>query len=363
MMNQDGSKHSRPGCFLWTVVSFIGLGGLILIGLMLAGYALDDILSGEATENMNISEVGQAAQSGFDEGMENEALPPPLPDDELVPANDDNGEETAVTLPDPEENNDDAVDNSEPAANSNGSEPAEPENEANDNSDDPEIEAFTDLILGVSAKAYTHYSMGSTAGGLGGSEPYFFVNPGACGMKVEVRTMPTAAVPGATASEGLETIFQTQYVENSMSSVSWQVTEETAVVEMYLEPAARMTAARIRNDEKSYYQLTLIRGETRAALVQGQINETCAARPASRASLDEITNSIELSDPAAVCYVAMRPDSSPAEYNVGCDYERTGVTGLQTLADRGFTESVLGPATWDECAAFMRNKQQPYWDE
>ena len=38
----------------------------------------------------------------------------------------------------------------------------------------PEIVEFTDLILGVSAKGYNHYAMGSTAV-MGGPEPYYAI--------------------------------------------------------------------------------------------------------------------------------------------------------------------------------------------
>jgi len=70
-----------------------------------------------------------------------------------------------------------------------------------------------------------------------------------------------------------------------------------------------------------------------------------------------------LQEPAAVCYVARKPGSEPAEYAVGCDYPVVKMTGPEALADQGFTEIELGPATWDDCAAFMREEEQPFWTE
>jgi hypothetical protein len=59
--------------------------------------------------------------------------------------------------------------------------------------------------------------------------------------------------------------------------------------------------------------------------------------------------------------VGFKPGSDPAEYSVSCDYDVTGWKGQSALADRGFTEIELGPVTWDECAAFMRDHDQRYW--
>jgi hypothetical protein len=226
----------------------------------------------------------------------------------------------------------------------------------------PAIIEITDLILGVSAKGYAHYAMGSTAV-MGGAKPYFFIDPNVCGMKLEVRTMPTAALPGATALEGLQAVYQQNYVEQSPSSVSWTVTQEPLELELNSDPAARLVAERVQNDRMSIYQITVIRNQSRSAIVQGQINESCAENPASMASLNEMTDSVQLHDPAPVCYVGFKPGSDPAEYGVGCDSEATGWVGQDALADRGFTQIEMGPATWDECAEFMRAHDQEFWTQ
>ena len=239
-----------------------------------------------------------------------------------------------------------------------GASPPAPSPEGTSNA--PAIIEITDFILGVSARGYDHYAMGSTAV-MGGSEPYFFIDPNACGMKLEVRTMPVSALPGATALEGLQAVYQRDYVEQSPASVSWTITQEPFELELNGEPAARLEAERVRNDEMSLYQITVARSATRAAIVHGRIGESCVDNPASMAYLYEMTDSVVLHGPAAVCYVGFKPGSDPAEYGVGCDYELTGVTGPGALADRGFTQIEMGPVTWDECAEFMRAHDQEYW--
>ena len=227
-------------------------------------------------------------------------------------------------------------------------------------SDAPAVVEIMDLILGVSARGYDHYAMGSTAV-MGGSEPYFFIDPDACGMKLEVRTMPTSALPGATALEGLQAVYQQNYVEQSPGSVSWTITQEPFELELNGEPAARLEAERVRNDRISLFQITVIRSQTRSAIVQGQISKSCADNPASMAYLNEMTDSVMLHDPAPVCYVGFKPGSDPAEYGVGCDSEAIGWTGQGALADRGFTQIEMGPVMWDECAEFMRAHDQEFW--
>jgi len=235
-----------------------------------------------------------------------------------------------------------------------------PEPSPEETSEEPAVVEITDLILGVSAKGYAHYAMGSTAA-MGGSEPYFFINPDACRMKLEVYTLPTSALPGATALEGLQVIYQQNYVEQSSSSVSWTITQEPFELELNGESSARLETERLQNERISLFQITVIRSQTRSAIVQGQISKSCAANPASLAYLNEMTDSVMLHDPAPLCYVGFKPGSDPAEYGVSCDYERTGWLGQVALADGGFTQIELGPVTWDECAEFMRAHDQDFW--
>ena len=235
-----------------------------------------------------------------------------------------------------------------------------PEPSPEETSESPAVVEITDLILGVSAKGYAHYAMGSTAA-MGGSEPYFFINPDACGMKLEVYTLPTAALPGATALAGLQSLYQQNYVEQSSGSVSWTITQEPFELELNGEPAARLEVERLQNDRTALFQITVIRSQARSAIVQGLISASCAANPASLAYLNEMTDSVMLHDPAPLCYVGFKPSSDPAEYGVSCDYERTGWLGQEALADRDFTQIELGPVTWDECAEFMRAHDQTFW--
>ncbi len=237
--------------------------------------------------------------------------------------------------------------------------PPEPSPESTSNA--PVIVEITDVTLGVSAKGFDHYAMGSTAAG-GGSDAYFFINPNACGMKVEVRTMPTAALPGATALEGLQAVYQQNYLDSSPGSVDWTITQEPFELEVDGEPAARLEVERVRNDRMSLYQITIIRGQTRSAIIWGQIGESCAARPASMASFNETIDSVRLHDPAPVCYVGLKPGSDPAEYGVRCDSEVIGQSGQGALADSGFNQIEMGPVIWDECAEFMRAHDQQFWN-
>ena len=217
-----------------------------------------------------------------------------------------------------------------------------------------------DLTLGVSAKGYDHYAMGSTTV-MGGSKPYFYINPNACGMKLEVRTMPASALPGATVLESLQIVYQQNYVEQSPGSVSWTITQEPFELELNGEPAARLEAERARNDRISLYQITVIRSQNRLAIVQGQISESCADNPASLTYMNDLTDSVMLYDPSPVCYVGSKPDSDPVEYGVSCDNETTGWTGKGALAEKGYTQIEMGPVMWDECAEFMRAHNQEFW--
>jgi hypothetical protein len=226
--------------------------------------------------------------------------------------------------------------------------------------DAPAIVEITDLILGVYGRGYNHYAMGTTAG-RGSPEPYFFIDPNACGMKLEVRTMPAHALPGESLLDSLQVVFQQQYVEQSAASVTWTVTQEPFELELNGAPAARMEAQRQRNDSISIYQITVVRDQERAAIVQGQISQKCNENPTSRAYLDELTNAVTLQNPAPVCYVGFKPDSDPAEYGVGCDDTITGADGQKFLKESGYTQIELGPVTWDECADFMRAHNQERW--
>ena len=187
--------------------------------------------------------------------------------------------------------------------------------------------------------------------------PYYFINPNACGMKLTVRTMPTSALPGTTALEGLRAIHQQNY-----DGESWTVTREPFELELNGASAARLETEYVQGDHKSLYQITVVRGQTRSATIEGKIGESCAENPTSMANLNEMTDSVRLHDPAPVCYVGFKPGSDPAEYGVGCDYDVTGVNGQGSLADRGFTQIEIGPVTWDECAEFMRSHDQEFWE-
>ena len=239
-------------------------------------------------------------------------------------------------------------------------EDSSPEPSPEETSESLAVVEITDPILGVSAKGYAHYAMGSTAA-MGGAEPHFFINPNACGMKLEVYTLPTAALPGATALEGLRAVYQQNYVEQSPGSVSWTITQEPFELELNGESAARLEVERVQNDRTSLFQITIIRSQTRSAIVQGRISASCAANPTSLAYLNEMTDSVMLHDPAPLCYVGFKPGSDPAEYGVSCDYELTGWLGQEALVDRDFTQIKLGPVTWDECAEFMRAHDQEFW--
>ena len=244
---------------------------------------------------------------------------------------------------------------------------AETEEDSEESEEEPQPEGTSesrgiieikDAVLGVSARGWDHYAYGSTAA-RGGSDPYFFINPNACGMKLEVRTLATSELPGGTPLEALSNVYQRRYVGEGGGT--WAITQEPVEVDLNGSPAARLEAERVHTNRASIYQITVVRGENRSAVVQGQIGSTSAEDPNRKASLNEMTDSVVIYDPAPVCYVGFKLGSDPEEYGVGCDDGITGATGPGVLEERGFSQIELGPVTWDECAAFMREHDQRYW--
>lgn len=57
------------------------------------------------------------------------------------------------------------------------------------------------------------------------------------------------------------------------------------------------------------------------------------------------------------CYVGF--NSANRSYSVACD--SPGMSAAVALARAGFPQIVYGPATWDACAAYMRQVGAPGW--
>ena len=368
--SKKGVKGWRPGCVV--LAAFLAVFGVALLAVLLAGYSITDFLEGRGPDRAEIvkeldelPEVVEVYDNSDEEAETADSDDPQDGDASEISEGDaseaGDGDAPVETDAEGESSPEDATDvetQSEPDPEPDPEPQPQPDPEPED-----EIIEFVDAILGVSAKAYNYYQIGSTAGRKSGPDPYVYIDPNACLMKVEVRTMPTAAFPGETAAEGLETFYQTRYVDQARSDETWTVTQAPFDLDMHGEPAARLEAERVDDDRKLLVQLTAIRGATRSALVHGQIGEKCAQNPASVASLHKTTDAIVIQEPAPVCYVGYKPGSDPAEYAVGCDYEVINVKGPDALADQGFTEIELGPATWDVCAAFMRENDQEFWVE
>lgn len=237
---------------------------------------------------------------------------------------------------------------------------SEPEPEPDPEPED-EIDFFEHFTQGIGVLAYKYNSVGDTARGTTKSDPYVFVKVASCGMRVDIRTMPTSAFPGTTTIEGLAHIYQTDYVDKADSNESYEIIQEPFELELNGAPAARMEVWYKTSKATRLIQITVVRGEMRSGKIKGQLLESCAERADSVAYLNEMTDSVEFFEPHPVCYVGHMPDSDPEKYSVGCDDLAFQYVGVDALAEDGFTEVAMGPVTWDECAEFMREHNQDKW--
>ncbi|TFG72299.1 MAG: hypothetical protein E4H27_02895 [Anaerolineales bacterium] len=310
-----------------------------------------------------IAESGSGLVEAIEKVNQDQEQVDSKPGGEIIDTGADLGE--TISEDDPGAALDDTTDTKEPDDGEPGAAPSD--GSATEPEPEPDPEAVDDLFWfehfaqGVALKAYQYNSVGDTTRGVTNANPYVFVKVSSCGMRVDIRTMPTAAFPGMTAKEALTAIFQTDYVDKAPSDESYEIITEPYDLEINGAPAARLEAWHTTSKYIYLFQLTTIRGETRSGIVKGQMLESCAERPDSVAYLNEMTDSVELFEPHPVCYVGHLPDSDPAKYNVGCDNLEYGFVGIDALADEGFIEIVKGPVIWDECAIFMRENDQENW--
>jgi len=218
-------------------------------------------------------------------------------------------------------------------------------------------------LLGLVFKSREYYSTGTVAAGLNrDNDPHAFVKSGMPSMDIRLRTMPTDRFPGATPAGALPVLFQERVADPVTSSGVWTVVTDPFDLDVNGLPAARMAADFRRSDDKTFcYHMTAIRGDTRSSFVYGSYGGPCANKPNFADEINVIADSVQLSEPAPVCSVGLKPDSDPADYGVGCDYLPLKWIGVDALVDAGYTDIVLGFVTWDECAAFMRDHDQPRW--
>ncbi len=67
-----------------------------------------------------------------------------------------------------------------------------------------------------------------------------------------------------------------------------------------------------------------------------------------------------MTDRATACYVGRIPRGADTELAVACDTLEG--TGPELLAELGFTEIVMGPDSWQKCAAYMQQLGVPGWE-
>ena len=221
---------------------------------------------------------------------------------------------------------------------------------------------FEMIVLGLLFKSREYYSTGTVAAGMNDSDPYAFAKSSMPSMDIKLRTMPTDQFPGATPAEALPVLFRERLVDKITGAGEWVVVSDPVDLDVNGLPATRMATEFRRGDDKTFcYHMTAIRGETRSSFVYGSYGVPCDDAPGRSEEIREISDSVQLSEPGPVCSVGLKPDSDPADYGVGCDYLAVGWVGVDALGDSGYTDIVLGPVTWDECAAFMREHEQPHW--
>jgi hypothetical protein len=229
---------------------------------------------------------------------------------------------------------------------------------------DPEpSEEFVDfemVVLGLLFKSREYYSTGTVAAGLNDGDPYAFAKSSMPSMDIKLRTMPTDQFPADTPLQALPVLFQARLVE-TLPSGEWDIVTDPFELEVNGLPASRMAAELDRGDRVYCYHVTAIRGEIRSGFVYGSYGVPCADAPGRAEEIAAIADSVQLRDPGPVCSVGLKPGSDPAEYGVGCDYAPLGWVGEDALKDAEYTDIVLGPVIWDECAAFMRDHDQPRW--
>lgn len=337
--SQDRPEHSgwAKGCGLIAGVTagIMGLGTIALLALLLSGYSLDDLRSRPPDRAETIEQMREMVEvvdelydndQFYESGVEPTAsfTPTPAPTPTRTPT-------PAVSEPEPE---------------------ADPE-------PGDAVVPFEDTILGTSFRAPGYYDTGVTAV-MGSPDAYTFAKTNACAMKLVVHAMPTAAFPGPAPLEALANAYQ-ELQDECATSTSWAIVSEPSALMVNDQPAARMIVDRSHGEIVTRYMLTAIQGTSRSGYVIGQMGGGCRDNAAANAELTAMSDSVVLTDPSPVCYVGRKPATDPAEYGVGCDFEVYGFDGQKILADRDFTVIELGPVTWDEAAAFMRDHDQPRW--
>lgn len=360
MVNAPGTGSSkdrsgwRKGCGVLAVI--LGFVAVAAIALLLGGYTVRSLASETPTRGEIIKQMEELADvvddffGGDEEPSTSGSEPAPKP--------------TATFTPTPMPPAPTATFTPTPTPST-----APPDDQTNDEPEpipDPEpgddFVPFEMIVLGLVFKSREYYSTGTVAAGMNDGDPYAFAKSSMPSMNIRLRTMPTDQFPGATPAEGLPVLFQERLVDRITSSGEWVVVSDPVDLDVNGLPATRMAAEFRRGDDKtSCYHMTAIRGDTRSSFVYGSYGVPCPDAPGRADEINEIADSVQLSEPGPVCSVGLKPDSDPAEYGVGCDYLPVGWVGVDALADAGYTDIVLGPVTWDECAAFMRDHEQPRW--
>jgi len=353
----------RKGCGALTVI--LGLAAVAAIALLLGGYTVASVTSDKPDRPEIIKQMeelfdvvddffgddGEASTSGSEPAPKPTATftPTPMPPPPTATF-------TPTPAPPDGQSNDSPADADADAVAVDEPEPI-PDPEPGE-----DFIPFEMIVLGLLFKSREYYSTGTVAAGMNDADPYAFAKSSIPSMNIKLRTMPTDQFPGATPAEALPLLFRERLVDKITGSGEWAVVSEPVDLDVNGLPATRMAAEFRRNDDKTFcYHMTAIRGETRSGFVYGSYGVPCPDAPGRADEISAIADSVQLSEPGPVCSVGLKPDSDPADYGVGCDYLPVGWVGVDALADAGYTDIVLGPVTWDECAAFMREHDQPRW--
>ena len=255
---------------------------------------------------------------------------------------------------------------SAPAAEAEPAAPDEPPAREPEPEPDPEpsdaLAQFALAAFGLSFKTREYYSVGNKAAGVAKPDAYAYVKSSFPSMRVELHAMDTDQLPGETPDEALQSLYQERLVEGIRDSGEWSTVTEPSDLEVNGQPASRMAVEFARTDDKVFcYHLTAIRGAVRSGFVQGSYGAACGDDLGRDGEITAVADSVELGEPEAVCWVGQKPDVDPVEYAVGCDYPALKFVGLVSLNDSGYTDTVLGPVTYDEAVVFMREHDQPRW--
>jgi hypothetical protein len=215
---------------------------------------------------------------------------------------------------------------------------------------------FLDPILGVAATGQQGDDIGRTSTEVNEPEPHLYFRRQACAAETVVRVVPP---PELAPEDALADLYESDYVASD-PDLAWELLAALEPLDVDGAPAARLRAQRTDPDDGAFLvQLTLVAGARAAALVESVLEADCADAQEVLADVTATADSVELFAPESICYVGQQPGTNPADFAVACDDADSD--GPDKLAAEGYDDVVLGPVTWEEGAAFMRENDQAGW--